>query len=124
MTRVSPVGMADRVCVDLASMLVPGEGMLVGSFSRSLFLVHSECMESAYINRWGQGANAGGQGGGCVDWQVPACSHLWPCRLGRKGSRVAAAVGEPCSDWRPTPSHVLLLLARACDSVACTHPTE
>ncbi|KIZ04553.1 hypothetical protein MNEG_3403 [Monoraphidium neglectum] len=46
-TRVSPVGMADRVCVDLASMLAPGEGMLVGSFSRALFLVHSEV--HAYI---------------------------------------------------------------------------
>jgi hypothetical protein len=37
--------MADRVCVDLASMLAPGEGMLVGSFSRALFLVHSEVSE-------------------------------------------------------------------------------
>lgn len=26
-----------------------GEGMLVGSFARSLFLVHSECAESRYI---------------------------------------------------------------------------
>lgn len=58
-TRVVPVGMADRVCVDLASMLVPGEGMLVGSFSRALFLVHSECMESAYINSRPFRVNAG-----------------------------------------------------------------
>lgn len=26
-----------------------GEGMLVGSFARALFLVHSECAESRYI---------------------------------------------------------------------------
>lgn len=39
-----------RVCVDMASLLVPGEGLLVGSFARALFLVHSECAESAYIN--------------------------------------------------------------------------
>lgn len=31
------------------SLLTPGEGMLVGSFARSLFLVHSECAESRYI---------------------------------------------------------------------------
>lgn len=40
--RVTPVGMGDRVCVDLCSLLRPGEGMLVGSFARALFLVHSE----------------------------------------------------------------------------------
>lgn len=34
--------MGDRVCVDLCSLLRPGEGMLVGSFARALFLVHSE----------------------------------------------------------------------------------
>jgi 3-dehydroquinate synthase II len=74
-SRLAPVGMADRVCVDLASMLAPGEGMLVGSFSRALFLVHSECMESAYINsrpfrvnagavRAARGAGGGGRRGG------------------------------------------------------------
>ena len=34
--------MGDRVCVDLAENMVPGEGFLVGSFARGLFLVHSE----------------------------------------------------------------------------------
>ena len=48
-TRVEPVGMADRACVDLASALRPGEGLLVGCFARALFLVHSERDESAYI---------------------------------------------------------------------------
>ena len=58
-TRVTPVGMGDRVCVDLCSMMAPGEGLLVGSFSRALFLVHSECMESAYINSRPFRVNAG-----------------------------------------------------------------
>ncbi|KAL4858177.1 3-dehydroquinate synthase [Chlorella vulgaris] len=40
-TSVQPVGMGDRACVDLCSLLVPGEGLLCGSFARSLFLVHS-----------------------------------------------------------------------------------
>ncbi|KAL5722683.1 hypothetical protein ACHQM5_006174 [Ranunculus cassubicifolius] len=48
-TRVQTVGMGDRVCVDLCSLMKPGEGLLVGSFARGLFLVHSECMESNYI---------------------------------------------------------------------------
>ena len=29
-------------------MLTPGEGMLVGSFARAMFLVHSECAASRY----------------------------------------------------------------------------
>lgn len=41
-TRVEAVGMGDRACVDLACMMVPGEGLLAGSFARALFLVHSE----------------------------------------------------------------------------------
>ncbi|KAL4436765.1 hypothetical protein ABPG75_003904 [Micractinium tetrahymenae] len=48
-TAVRPVGMGDRACVDLCSLLAPGEGLLVGSFARGLFLVHSECAESKYI---------------------------------------------------------------------------
>ncbi|KAI3768618.1 hypothetical protein L2E82_19448 [Cichorium intybus] len=48
-TRVEMTGMGDRVCVDLCSLMRPGEGLLVGSFSRGLFLVHSECIESNYI---------------------------------------------------------------------------
>ncbi|CAN7025824.1 unnamed protein product [Brassica rapa subsp. trilocularis] len=48
-TRIEMVGMGDRVCVDLCSLMRPGEGLLVGSFARGLFLVHSECLESNYI---------------------------------------------------------------------------
>lgn len=48
-TSVRPVGMGDRVCVDTATMMSPGEGMLVGSQSRGFFLVHSESEESPYV---------------------------------------------------------------------------
>ncbi|KAJ7974432.1 3-dehydroquinate synthase [Quillaja saponaria] len=48
-TQVQVAGMGDRVCVDLCSLMRPGEGLLVGSFARGLFLVHSECLESNYI---------------------------------------------------------------------------
>lgn len=43
------VGMGDRVCVDAASILEKGEGMLVGSQGSGLFLVHSETLESEYV---------------------------------------------------------------------------
>ncbi|AES60076.2 putative 3-dehydroquinate synthase II [Medicago truncatula] len=48
-TQIQVAGMGDRVCVDLCSLMRPGEGLLVGSFARGLFLVHSECLESNYI---------------------------------------------------------------------------
>jgi 3-dehydroquinate synthase II len=48
-TKVKQVGMGDRVCVDTASLMVPGEGMLIGSQSSGLFLVHSESEESPYV---------------------------------------------------------------------------
>ncbi len=46
---VKPVGMGDRVCVDTASMMSFGEGMLIGSQARGLFLVHSESEDSPYV---------------------------------------------------------------------------
>lgn len=48
-TKVEVVGMGDRVCVDLCSIMRPGEGLLVGSYARGMFLVHSECLETNYI---------------------------------------------------------------------------
>lgn len=58
-TEVVVEGQGDRVCVDLCEALAPGEGMLVGSFCRGLFLVHSECDPSAYINSRPFRVNAG-----------------------------------------------------------------
>ncbi|MDP2835587.1 MAG: 3-dehydroquinate synthase II [Methanobacteriaceae archaeon] len=48
-TRIEPVGSGDRVCVDTCSMMNVGEGMLIGSYSKGLFLVHSESLESEYV---------------------------------------------------------------------------
>lgn len=48
-TNVKPLGSGDRVCVDTTSMMKPGEGMLIGSYSKALFLVHSESLESEYV---------------------------------------------------------------------------
>ena len=48
-TTVKPVGMGDRVCVDTASMMTLGEGMLIGSQAKGFFLVHSESEDSPYV---------------------------------------------------------------------------
>jgi 3-dehydroquinate synthase II len=48
-TRISPVNVGDRVCLDTCSLLRIGEGMLVGSQSNCLFLIQSEAMESEYV---------------------------------------------------------------------------
>ncbi|HID20130.1 MAG TPA: 3-dehydroquinate synthase II, partial [Methanophagales archaeon] len=48
-TKVEEREMGDRVCVDTCSLMTLGEGMLVGSQSFALFLVHSESEESPYV---------------------------------------------------------------------------
>jgi 3-dehydroquinate synthase II len=48
-TKVKPVGMGDRVCIDTCSLMTLGEGMLIGSQSNGLFLVHAETEESPYV---------------------------------------------------------------------------
>lgn len=48
-TTVEPTEMGDRVCVDTATLMEHGEGMLVGSMSNGLFLVHAEVAESPYV---------------------------------------------------------------------------
>lgn len=48
-TKLKPVGIGDRVCVDTASLLKVGQGMLVGSQANGLFLVHSETLETEYV---------------------------------------------------------------------------
>ncbi|MDG6257261.1 MAG: 3-dehydroquinate synthase II [Methanomicrobiaceae archaeon] len=48
-TRVRPVGMGDRVCVDTCSLLADGEGLLVGNTSSAFLLVHAETLENPYV---------------------------------------------------------------------------
>ena len=48
-TNVKELEMGDRVCVDTCSLMTPGEGMLIGSQSFAMFLVHSESEESPYV---------------------------------------------------------------------------
>jgi 3-dehydroquinate synthase II len=58
-TSTRPVGMGDRGCIDTCSLMDVGEGMLVGSQSRGLFLVHSETLESKFVEPRPFRVNAG-----------------------------------------------------------------
>ena len=42
-------GVGDRVCVDLTSVLEVGEGLLIGSSSNALALIHGETLESEFV---------------------------------------------------------------------------
>ena len=48
-TKIHPVGMGDRVCVDTCTMLSDGEGMLMGNTSSAMLLVHAETLENPYV---------------------------------------------------------------------------
>jgi 3-dehydroquinate synthase II len=58
-TKIKSLGMGDRVCIDTCSILEIGEGMLIGSQSNGLFLVHSESIESEYADTRPFRVNAG-----------------------------------------------------------------
>jgi 3-dehydroquinate synthase II len=48
-SRIQPLGMGDRVCVDTCANMGLGEGMLVGNSSGGLFLVHAESLGNPYV---------------------------------------------------------------------------
>lgn len=58
-TKVLPLGMGDRVCIDTCTQMKIGEGMLVGNSSGGMFLVHSESVENPYVNPRPFRVNAG-----------------------------------------------------------------
>lgn len=58
-TKVLPLGMGDRVCIDTCTQMKQGEGMLVGNSSAGMFLVHSESVQNPYVNPRPFRVNAG-----------------------------------------------------------------
>ncbi len=57
--EIREAGDGERVCVDTASMLSLGEGMLIGSRSNFLFLVHNESVGSSFTSPRPFRVNAG-----------------------------------------------------------------
>lgn len=58
-TKVEPVRMGDRVCVDTCSAMTVGQGMLIGNSSQAFFLIHSESVENPYVEPRPFRVNAG-----------------------------------------------------------------
>jgi len=56
---IQEVGDGERVCIDTASMLNRGEGMLIGNRANFLFLVHNESVGSSFTSPRPFRANAG-----------------------------------------------------------------
>ena len=57
--EVKDVGTGERVCVDTASMMGVGEGMLIGSKSNFMLLVHNESIGSSFTSPRPFRVNAG-----------------------------------------------------------------
>jgi len=58
-SSIRPLGMGDRACVDTCTRMGPGEGMLVGNTGQAFFLVHSESLETEFLNPRPFRVNAG-----------------------------------------------------------------
>ena len=56
---IKEVGSGDRVCIDTCSLLAVGEGMLIGSQSQGLVLIHSESLPSEFADPRPFRVNAG-----------------------------------------------------------------
>jgi 3-dehydroquinate synthase II len=57
--EIKDVGTGERVCIDTASMLKVGEGLLVGSKANFLFLIHNESIGSSFTSPRPFRVNAG-----------------------------------------------------------------
>jgi 3-dehydroquinate synthase II len=57
--NIKDVGTGERVCVDTVSILKKGEGMLIGSRSNFMFLVHNESVGSSFTSPRPFRVNAG-----------------------------------------------------------------
>lgn len=58
-TEIKNLGVGDRACIDTASILNQGEGVLVGSQAKTLFLVHNESSGSKFTSPRPFRVNAG-----------------------------------------------------------------
>ena len=106
-TSIKAVEMGDRVCIDTCSMMVPGEGMLIGSYSNCLFLIQSESEENGYVASRPFRVNAGAvhsymevPGGGTRYLsEISAGDPVLLCD--RNGSTRVASVGRCKIEKRP-----------------------
>jgi 3-dehydroquinate synthase II len=119
-TSVKPVGLGDRVCVDMALMLEPGEGLLVGDRSSFLFLVHGETVENPYAAPRPFRVNAGGVHAytripdGKTKYLAELCSGDSVLVVSPDGKAREATVGRVKIERRP-----LIMVTATVSSVQC-----
>jgi 3-dehydroquinate synthase II len=105
--EVKDVGVGERVCVDTASMMRMGEGMLVGSRSNFMLLVHNESVGSSFTSPRPFRVNAGAvycytvvPGGGTRYLsEIESGSEVWI--VNEEGIARSAVVGRSKIETRP-----------------------
>jgi 3-dehydroquinate synthase II len=105
--EVKDVGTGERVCVDTASMMRMGEGMLVGSRSNFMLLVHNESVGSSFTSPRPFRVNAGAvycytmvpSGGTRYLSEIESGSEVWI--VNKEGIARSAVVGRSKIETRP-----------------------
>jgi 3-dehydroquinate synthase II len=113
-TRIEPLGLGERVCVDTASLFGAREGLLVGSTSHGFFLVAAETAETEFVAARPFRVNAGAIHS--YLWLGDRTTYLSEVRAGTRleavdaqGRRRPVVVGRAKIETRP----LLLVEARA-----------
>ena len=116
---IKEVGDGERVCVDTASMLHKGEGMLIGSRSNFLFLVHNESVGSSFTSPRPFRVNAGAvhcytlSPDGTTNYLSEVETGSEVLILNSKGKARRATVGRSKIERRP----MLMIKAKVGDEV-------
>lgn len=105
--EVKDVGTGERVCVDTASMMGMGEGMLIGSRSNFLLLVHNESVGSSFTSPRPFRVNAGAvycytiapDGKTRYLSEIESGSEVWI--VNKEGTARRAVVGRSKIETRP-----------------------
>ena len=105
--EVKDVGAGERVCVDTASMMSMGEGMLVGSRSNFMLLVHNESVGSSFTSPRPFRVNAGAvycytiapDGNTRYLSEIESGSEIWI--VNKEGIARRAVVGRSKIETRP-----------------------
>jgi 3-dehydroquinate synthase II len=105
--EIKDVGTGERVCVDTASMMGMGEGMLIGSRSNFLLLVHNESVGSSFTSPRPFRVNAGAvycytigpDGKTRYLSEIESGSEVWI--VNKEGAARRAVVGRSKIETRP-----------------------
>ena len=117
--EIQEVGDGERVCVDTASMLNRGEGMLIGSRANFLFLVHNESVGSSFTSPRPFRVNAGAvhcytlAPDGTTKYLSELETGVEILVLDSKGKARRAAIGRCKIEKRP----MLMIKAKAGDEI-------